>query len=276
MPELPEVETVRRSLLQVLPQKKITAVEVITPGILALGDAEAFAALAGTEILDIGRRGKYLLLHFAGGAACVVHLRMTGKLLYHGQPQVLQKHDHLRFGFADGSELVYNDTRRFGRFWLCADGDTSSVSGLAALAAEPIDDDFSAEYWRQQIANRKNARVKSVLLDQRVVAGLGNIYADEVLFRAAVHPERRIGSLTAAENERLAEAMHDILQDAISKRGTTFRDYVDGNNQRGSYQQQLQVFQKAGEKCPRCGTVIERIRVAGRSSCFCPECQKPE
>lgn len=276
MPELPEVETVRRSLLQVLPQKKIEAVEIITPGILALGDAAAFGALAGSEITDIGRRGKYLMLHFGGGRMCVVHLRMTGKLLYHGQAEPLQKHDHVRFGFADGSELVYNDTRRFGRFWLCPEGDISQVSGLATLGAEPLDDDFSVDYWQRQTARRRNARIKAVLLDQQVVAGLGNIYADEVLFRAGVHPERRTGSLTEEENVRLAAAMRDILQDAISKRGTTFRDYVDGNNQRGSYQEHLQVFQKAGQQCPRCGATIERIRVAGRSSCFCPQCQQPE
>lgn len=275
MPELPEVETVRRSLLRVLPHKKISSVDIITPSIIALGDAAAFAALAGAEIADIGRRGKYLLLNLADGRSCVVHLRMTGKLLYREHPAALQKHDHARFAFVDGSELVYNDTRRFGRFWLCADGDTSQVSGLSTLGAEPLDDDFSVEYWQQQTVRRKNARIKAVLLDQRVVAGLGNIYADEVLFRAGVHPERKVGSLTREENMRLAEAMRDILRDAIRMRGTTFRDYVDGNNQRGSYQELLQVFQKAGEKCPRCGAVIERIKVAGRSSCFCPECQKP-
>ncbi len=275
MPELPEVETVRRSLMQVLPHKKISSVDIITPSIIALGDAAAFAGLAGAEVADIGRRGKYLMLNLADGRSCVVHLRMTGKLLYREQPTALQKHDHARFAFADGSELVYNDTRRFGRFWLCADGDTSRVSGLSTLGAEPLDDDFSAEYWQQQTVRRKNARIKAVLLDQRVVAGLGNIYADEVLFRAGVHPERKVGSLTGEENIRLAEAMRDILQDAIRMRGTTFRDYVDGNNQRGSYQEHLQVFQKAGEKCPRCGAVIERIKVAGRSSCFCPECQQP-
>lgn len=276
MPELPEVETVRRSLLEVLPHRKIATVEIVTPQILALGDVVSFAMLSGCEISDIGRRGKYLMFNFTDGQVCVIHLRMTGKLLYHRTVGELQKHDHARFVFADGSELVYNDIRRFGRFWLCQDGDVSGVSGLATLGAEPLDKEFSVEYWQRQIAGRKKARIKSVLLDQQVVAGLGNIYADEVLFRAKVHPERMAGSLTAEENTRLTVAMRDILQEAIKNRGTTFRDYVDGNNQRGSYQEHLQVFQKAGEACPRCGTMIERIKVGGRSSCFCPECQKAE
>ncbi len=276
MPELPEVETVRRSLLEVLPHKKIATVEAVTPQILALGDVVSFAMLSGCEITDIDRRGKYLMLNFADGQVCVIHLRMTGKLLYHRSVSELQKHDHARFVFVDGSELVYNDIRRFGRFWLCQDGDVSGVSGLATLGAEPLDADFSVKYWQRQIAGRKKARIKSVLLDQQVVAGLGNIYADEVLFRAKVHPERTAGSLTAEENARLVVAMRDILQEAIKNRGTTFRDYVDGNNQRGSYQEHLQVFQKAGEACPRCGAIIERIKVGGRGSCFCPECQKAE
>lgn len=276
MPELPEVETVRRSLELLVPHKQIAAVEIFKPSLLALGDEAAFAALAGGEIADIGRRGKYLLFAMQPEPLCwVVHLRMTGKLLYHQQPQPLQKHDHARLTFADGSELVYNDMRGFGRFWLTPAGPEglAQVSGLNSLGLEPLDVDFSAAYWQEKIKRRPRAMVKAALLDQTVVAGLGNIYADEVLFQAQVHPERLLSSLTEAENQRLAQAMREILQASIEQRGTTFRDYVDGNNQKGGYQEFLQVFQKKGQPCPKCGAEIQRIKVAGRSSYFCPHCQ---
>ncbi len=273
MPELPEVETVRRSLQGLVLHKKITRVEIFKPALLALGDEAAFAGLAGLELAAVNRRGKYLLfsLDTPQPLFWVVHLRMTGKLLYHQQGEPLQKHDHARLQFADGSELVYNDTRAFGRFWLA--GDPAQVSGLNSLGLEPLDAGFSAEYWQEKIKRRPKCQVKAALLDQRMVAGLGNIYADEVLFQAGVHPERPLGSLTAEENQRLAVAMREILQASIEQRGTTFRDYVDGNNQKGGYQEFLRVFQKSGQPCPNCGQAIERIKVAGRSSYFCPHCQ---
>ncbi len=273
MPELPEVETVRRSLTDLVLHKEIKAVEIFKPAILALGDEAAYAGLVGCELAEIGRRGKYLLfkLNEPADLLWVVHLRMTGKLLYHQQPEPLQKHDHARLQFADGSELVYNDTRAFGRFWLTQDA--AQVSGLNSLGLEPIDAEFSAAYWQEKIKRRPKTQVKVALLDQTVVAGLGNIYADEVLFQAGVHPERPLGSLTDEENQRLAQAMREILQASIEQRGTTFRDYVDGNNQKGGYQEFLRVFQKLNQPCPNCGQQIQRIKVAGRSSYFCPHCQ---
>ena len=276
MPELPEVETVRRSLAELLPHKQIAKVEVFKPQIIALGAEADYAALAGREFIGFGRRGKYLIFTLSAGERLVVHLRMTGKLLYHNGTAPREKHDHLRFLFGDGTELVYNDTRAFGRFWLTDEAGLGDIGGLAGLGMEPLDDGFSAAYWRGRVQKRPRALVKAVLLDQHIVAGLGNIYADEVLFRAGVHPERRVAGLTAEEDEKLAAAMREILTAAIENRGTTFRDYVDGNNQKGGYQNLLRVFQKKGEPCPNCGTPIERIKVAGRSSYFCPKCQRAE
>jgi formamidopyrimidine-DNA glycosylase len=275
MPELPEVETVRRSLLELVPHKKIAAVEIFKPSSLELGDEGAFAELCGHEFADIGRRGKYLIFCLDDGRRMVVHLRMTGKLLYHTGEQLRQKHDHARFAFADGSELVFNDIRAFGRLWLTDEAGLANVSGLNSLGMEPIEDGFSAAYWQEKIRRRPKAMVKAVLLDQHVVAGLGNIYADEVLFRAGVHPERQIQTLTSEENERLAAAMREILLEAISKRGTTFRDYVDANNERGSFQDSLRVFQRKDSPCVNCGTKIQRTKVAGRTSYYCPNCQRP-
>lgn len=270
MPELPEVETVRRSLAALLPGKKIVGVQVAKPQLVELGNLQT---LAGQSFADFGRRGKYLIFTMTDGARLVVHLRMTGKLLYHPAAEAPQKHDHIRLAFADGAELVYNDIRAFGRWWLTDEAGLAGINGLATLALEPIDPDFGAAYWRGRLLRRPNLSVKAALLDQRVVAGLGNIYADEVLFRAGIHPERRVGSLTPDDDERLAAAMRDILTEAIANRGTTFRDYVDGNNQKGSYQNLLKVFQKKGEPCPVCGTPIERIVVTGRGTHFCPHCQ---
>lgn len=270
MPELPEVETVRRSLAELLPGKTISTVQVAKPQIVELGD---ISALCGQAFAEFGRRGKYLIFTMSDGGRLVVHLRMTGKLLYHAEVLPQEKHDHIRVGFADGSELVYNDIRAFGRIWLTDEAGLSQISGLATLAAEPIDPEFSAAYWRERVGKRTRLSVKAALLDQRIVAGLGNIYADEVLFRAAIHPERSVATLTAEEDERLAAAMREILTEAIAMRGTTFRDYVDGNNQKGGYQNLLKVFQKNGEPCPICGTPIERTRVSGRGTHFCPHCQ---
>ncbi len=273
MPELPEVETVRRSLSDKLTHKKIDKVEIFSDKLLAAGDIPAYAALAGQEFTALGRRGKYLILELDNAARLVIHLRMTGKLLYHAAAEPRQKHDHARFAFADGSELVYNDVRAFGRFWLTDEPGLAAIHGLATLGPEPLDADFSAAYLTERLRLHPKAKIKAVLLDQTVVAGLGNIYADEVLFAAGVHPERPAAGITEAEAARLAAAMREILTEAIANRGTTFHDYVDGDNRRGDYQAMLRVFQKQGEPCPNCGQPIERVRVAGRSSCFCPRCQ---
>lgn len=270
MPELPEVETVRRSLAELLPSKEIAAVQVLKPQLVALGD---MSELLGQQFAEFGRRGKYLIFTMTGGKRLVVHLRMTGKLLYHAESLPLQKHDHIRMAFTDGSELIYNDVRAFGRLWLVDEEGLGTLSGLATLALEPIDPAFSVAYWRSRAERHPKLPVKSALLDQTVVAGLGNIYADEVLFRAGVNPMRRVGELSQAEHERLVAAMQEILPEAIAMRGTTFRDYVDGNNQKGGYQQLLKVFQKGGKPCPNCGTPIAKTVVGGRSTHYCPVCQ---
>lgn len=271
MPELPEVETVAASLRRHIMGLPIESVEVYNPVVLEIGTEMDFENLKGEVISDVSRRGKYLILHLEKGRFVVVHLRMTGKMLFSKKSEPLAKHSHLRFNFSDGAELVFNDIRRFGRLWLV--DDLSGVSGLNKLALEPVQAEFSAEYWQNQIARKKKSMVKAALLDQHIVAGLGNIYADEVLFAAKVHPERMVSTLTEVENQGLAAAMTAILSDAITKGGTTFRDYVDADNNKGSYQNYLKVFQKSGEPCPNCGSTLEKTKVAGRSSIFCPRCQ---
>lgn len=279
MPELPEVETIRRSLLPILVGRKIKQVEIFNDVVIESGNPEAFVALAGAEVADINRRGKYLLFDIVQGGQLLVivaHMRMTGKLLFDSAVRPVAKHEHVRFLFDDGSQLAFEDMRRFGRLWLVKPEEIPNVSGLNTLALEPLDDGFTVEYLMEKLQRKQRSNAKGTLLDQHIVAGLGNIYVDEVLFAAGVHPERKVSTLTHDEICDLVAAMKRILSTAIENRGTTFRDYVDGNNEKGDMQNFLQVFQREGEPCPRCGAIIKRIKVVGRSSFFCPECQKAD
>ena len=255
MPELPEVETIRRSLLPILAGRKICKVEIYNDVVIESKNPDDFAALAGAEVTDINRRGKYLLFDIVQNGKpliMVAHMRMTGKLLFDSEERPIAKHEHVRFLFDDGSQLVFEDVRRFGRLWLVSPDELPNVSGLNTLALEPLDDGFTVEYFTENLKRKKKSNAKGTLLDQHVVAGLGNIYVDEVLFAAKVHPERKVATLTHEEICNLVEAMKRILSTAIENRGTTFRDYVDGNNEKGDMQNFLQVFQREGEKCPRC------------------------
>lgn len=277
MPELPEVETIRQSLLPVLLGQEIQQVFIYQPVVLASQNIEEFLALTGFIIVDIKRRGKYLIFYLQKGEerfCLVAHMRMTGKLLWHTQPQPLEKHSHVEFRFVAGGQLIFQDVRRFGRLWLVKPAELNCVSGLRDLALEPLDIAFTLEYWQEKLSRHPKAMIKAVLLDQHVVAGLGNIYADEVLFAAKVHPQRPAGTLTKGEQKDLWQAMQDVLQQAIALRGTSFRDYVDGNQEKGSYQDFLQCFMREGKPCPRCGALIQRMKVVGRSSYFCPHCQQ--
>lgn len=279
MPELPEVETLRRSLLPLVKGKCLRKVEICRPIVLAAGTVEDFIALAGAKITAIGRRGKYLLFSLEKDnerKIMVAHMRMTGKLIFHETEIPRAKHEHGRFYFTDESLLCFEDVRRFGRLWLVSPENLDTVSGLCTLAREPLDDAFTEDYLAEQLKHRQKSLVKGALLDQRVVAGLGNIYVDEVLYAAKVHPARRVGTLSEEEMTRLTAAMKSILREAIERRGTTFRDYVDANGDRGGMQGFLKVFQREGQPCVRCGALIQREKFVGRSSYFCPHCQKEE
>ena len=270
MPELPEVETVRRSLMPLIVGKKVEGIDILNETVVATGNLQDLCSL---RINDIDRRGKYLKIYFEQDLVLVIHLRMTGRLLWQDPPEPLAKHSHVVFHIEGGAQLVFADVRRFGRMWLVHRDKLDSVSGLCTLAPEPLEEAFSAEVLQANIYRHKKALIKAVLLDQTVVAGLGNIYVDEVLFAAHINPMRLAGTLSVSEVSILAGVMKAILTNAIEKRGTTFRDYVDGNNKHGSYQNFLKVFQKVGEKCPVCGTIIEKTKVGGRSTFFCPNCQ---
>ncbi|HCC32576.1 MAG TPA: formamidopyrimidine-DNA glycosylase [Clostridiales bacterium] len=286
MPELPEVETICRSLRPRLVGRSIVSVRVIRPFIANRSPEEFAREVAGRNIEDLSRHGKYLLLRLsrARGSApadLIFHLMMAGRLIHRPPgagplPEVVARHTHLALILDDQSELAWADLRHFGRVHLVVgDARDEAPRGLRNLGPEPLAGDFTPAVLAARLLSRR-APVKQVLLDQRVVAGIGNIYADETLHRAGIHPGRRACSLTSDEVVALHAAIGQTLSEAIACRGTTVRSYVDGAGLPGGFQDRLRVYGRAGEAClrPGCKAVVERLRKGGRSSHFCPRCQR--
>ena len=274
MPELPEVETIRRDLEPCIVGCAITAVR-ITPDAVPLIDgaspADFARRLKGRRIEALSRRGKYLILHLSGGLHLIVHLRMTGALLCRDGRAPADRYLRAVLALDDGTELRFADLRKLGRLRLAAD--PNEVVGR--LGPEPLDAAFTAAALRQAIGMRR-APIKAVLLDQRALAGLGNIYADEALFAARIHPLRRADTLSEAENRRLHRSIRRVLRNALDNRGASFRDYVDGGGREGRHQFHVKVFRRTGRPCYVCGAEIGRIKLGGRSTHFCPRCQPQE
>ncbi len=274
MPELPEVETVKRTLAEHIMGCIIEKVFINQETVIKTPAINDFRKeIVGKTFTGIDRRGKYLIFTLTPGYKMIVHLRMTGQLVYEEEKRALKKHTHVIFFLHNGKELRFTDQRRFGCIWLVPDEELGGISGLCSLGPEPLGEDFLFEEFQKQVIRRKT-RIKPMLLDQRFIAGIGNIYADEILYRSGIHPERRGESFTAEELVRLFKEIRHTLEEAVEHRGTTFSDYVDGHGEKGSYQNYLNVYQQTGKKCPRCGTLIERVKVGSRSAYHCPGCQK--
>jgi formamidopyrimidine-DNA glycosylase len=273
MPELPEVETVARGLREVLPGRRILSVRL---GKTDFIDDPALLEqdLPGNTIAHIRRLGKFLLLDLeprksaAQESSLLIHLGMTGKISVCPPDTPVPPHTHVFLTLDDGRELRYNDVRRFGRMALLANGAHERV--LGDLGLEPLE--ATEEEFRARMQSR-SAHIKALLLDQRVLRGIGNIYADESLWRAKIHPRKLGAKLTLDELRRLHRAVQSILREAIRLRGSSISDYVDLDGGRGRFQQRHRAYQHDGKKCFRCGAIIRRIVVAGRSSHFCPRCQ---
>ncbi|MBM4467168.1 MAG: bifunctional DNA-formamidopyrimidine glycosylase/DNA-(apurinic or apyrimidinic site) lyase [Chloroflexi bacterium] len=271
MPELPEVETIAQGLREPLVGRQFTGVHVGWADLIARPAVEELKRrLVGQRILDVQRRGKYLVFALSSGASLIVHLRMTGRLLIKNSGAELDKHDHLILVLDDGRELRFNEMRKLGRVYLVDDEDEI----VGDLGPEPLDDDFTAADFAALLSTRRGM-IKPLLLNQRFMAGVGNIYADEALFAARIHPERRADTLTAEEIERLYHAIRQVLRQGIENRGTTLTAYRDVEGREGVNQEYLQVSRRTDEPCLRCGTPIERTVVGGRGTYFCPKCQKP-
>lgn len=274
MPELPEVETIRRSLQDKIKGKTLVGVEVFLEKMVKGIDMDNLdAKLNGKKVTRLDRRGKYLIIHLSGGLAMVIHLRMTGQLLYCLPEEKALKHTHVVFHFNDKRELRFVDQRQFGKVQLVPIKELDTVSGLKTLGVEPLSDQFTREFIKKELRNRRT-KIKPLLLDQTIIAGIGNIYADEALFRAMIHPERVASALTPREASRLYLAIKEVLIEGIENRGTSIKDYIDGDGNQGSNQSNLRVYGREGEPCPKCGKTIERKAIGGRSSHFCPKCQK--
>lgn len=273
MPELPEVETVRRSLIDKIVGQRIRALRIGDfPGVLADDRVEdVLARIAGRAVTGVRRRAKYLIIDLDDDTAIVVHLRMTGRLsaVPHEEPPL--RFEHLAIEFANGLDLRFSDQRKFGRV-VHVDGD--DLDRLEQrLGREPLERGFSAA-WLAERLKRRTGKTKAVILDQGLIGGLGNIYADEALFRAGIHPERRANTLTPEEVRRLHRAIRSVLRAAVNGRGTTFSSFEDAEGNRGRYGSELLVYGHGGKSpCARCGALLERTVVGGRGTSFCPRCQ---
>lgn len=273
MPELPEVETVRRTLNQLVAGKTIADVVVSLPRLIKEPDdtMEFITLLRGQTIQEIGRRGKFLLFYL-DEFVLVSHLRMEGKYGLYDREDEVEKHTHVIFRFTDGSELRYKDVRTFGTMHLFSRGQEMAGPPLHKLGPEPLDAAFSAEVLRERLLHRRS-KIKPLLLNQEIVVGLGNIYVDEALFEAGIHPEKLPGELTEEQWQKLYQAIVDILQQSISLGGSSIKSYVNGQGEAGNFQHTLRAYGRTGEPCVRCGAPIERSVVGGRGTHTCPNCQ---
>jgi formamidopyrimidine-DNA glycosylase len=271
VPELPEVETIRHDLLSRVVGRTFSHIRVL-PGAERVvrwpSPAEFCRALSGRRIEDVSRRGKYLLLHLSDGRCLIIHLRMTGAVLHRSKHAPDDPYLRIWFSLDDSSELRYTDLRKLGSMWLVEEPEPI-VGKLGPDALEGLT-------WRtlRSLTEGRSATIKAVLMDQKALAGLGNVYSEEALFLAGIHPRRSAKSLAADDLGRLHKAIREVLLEAMGHRGTSFRDYVNAEGREGQHQWHVKVYRRTGEPCYNCGTPIERIKVSGRSTHFCPRCQR--
>ena len=283
MPELPEVETIRRGLQRKIKNKQIKEIVVNVDKILKkpyLG--EFITKLKGKKVKKVDRRGKYIIINLDSKEKLIIHLGMTGLLIYPynenskeiEEGEIKAKHNHLIFTFTDDTQLVFNDVRRFGKIFLVSNLD--EVESITKLGVEPLDNYFTEEVFIQILSKKKKSKIKPFLMDQKFITGLGNIYANEVLYRSNIHPLRLIFSLNKEEIKSLHQQIKLVLSEAIELRGSTVADeaYRDSDGKKGEFIKKLQVYDRKGEPCIKCGSPIEVIRINGRSSFICPQCQK--
>jgi formamidopyrimidine-DNA glycosylase len=273
MPELPEVETVRTGLEPKLVGRRFEHVEILDSRLTRPVDpAEVAAELTGERVAAVGRRGKYLIFRFESGLVLLIHLRMTGTFAHSRNGALSASHVRAVVRLDDGSDVTYRDVRRFGT-WLVLAADELEPYLAGRLGLEPLEGAFSAAKLAERLSGRR-APVKAALLDQKTLAGVGNIYADEALWRARIDPRRPAGGLDSPETRALHRGIRRSLEAGIARQGATLRDYRTPDGAAGGMQHEFKVYGRGGEPCPRCGTPIEKTRVGGRGTWFCPGCQR--
>jgi len=287
MPELPEVETVRIGLARLLPGLEIKAVDFDWPKGFPNAPADVEQFVVGAKVVLVARRAKVLLIELSSKYSLVTHLKMTGQLVFSGTErfgaghpndsligELPDKSTRVTLSFSDGSKLFFNDQRKFGWMRLIPTVEVMNLDFFKKVGPEPLSSDFTWQVFRGRCLRRKNSNIKSVLLDQTVLAGVGNIYADEALWGAKIHPTKLVRDLSNEQFKPLYEELVAVLTLSIEKGGSTDRNYVNAEGKKGSYMSFARVFRREGQACPRCGNTLEKIRVAGRGTHVCPHCQK--
>lgn len=288
MPELPEVETVRRGLAELLPGRVFAAVRHDTDKSFPNTVADVNAFLIGASVSAVKRRAKVLLIELSSNYSLVIHLKMTGQLVFvssetrfgAGHPsdslvgRLPDRSTRVELAFADGSTLFFNDQRKFGWVRLLPTAEVPNIDFMKKVGPEPLEASFTAEVFTERLLRRKNTSIKAALLDQTVVAGVGNIYADESLWGAKIHPATRVADVSSQQLSRLFTELQYVLNLSIQKGGSSNHTYVDAEGKKGSYMSFARVFRREGQPCPRCGATIEKLRVAGRGTHICPREQK--
>ncbi|MFZ1250325.1 MAG: bifunctional DNA-formamidopyrimidine glycosylase/DNA-(apurinic or apyrimidinic site) lyase [Candidatus Microsaccharimonas sp.] len=287
MPELPEVETVRRGLTDLIIGKQIVSESHDTEKGFPNAKADVSEFLIGATVTDIRRRAKVLIIDLSSDYSLLIHLKMTGQIVYVGETrfgaghpndslvqQLPDKSTRVTLDFSDGSKLFFNDQRKFGWMRLMPTVEIPNIDFMKKVGPEPLADTFTSKEFTDRFTRRAKTNIKAALLDQSVVAGIGNIYADESLWGAKIHPQRLVGSVTPKEFDTLFHEMREVMNLAVEKGGSSNHTYVNAEGKKGSYMDFARVFRREGLTCPRCGTTIEKMRVAGRGTHICPYCQQ--
>jgi formamidopyrimidine-DNA glycosylase len=287
MPELPEVETIKIGLAQLLPGKVVKDVWHDWPKSFPNSPADVVRFLIGAEIKHVRRRAKVLIIELSNEYSLVIHLRMTGQLVFRGEKdfgaghpddsligELPDKSTRVMIDFTDNSKLFFNDQRKFGWMRLLPSSEVPEIDFMKTVGPEPLESDFTVDKFIERLNLRKNSPVKAVLLDQKILAGVGNIYADESLWMAKIHPLTPVSKIPKTELIGLHSGLIEVLKLSIAKGGSTDRNYVDSEGKKGSYLSFANVFRRTGQPCPRCGTEIIKIRAAGRGTHLCPMEQK--
>lgn len=278
MPELPEVETIRSQLQKLIVGKKIIRVEVSLPRMVKLSLDKFRKIVAGSKVKSIKRRAKILIFELSNGWSMLVHLKLSGRLIFRKKGEALKDEDtkwnHLIYYFSDGSRLFHNDLRQFGYVKLVKTNELAEFFKKEKIGPEPLEKDFTLDDFSMISRRKPKAKIKQFLMDQQNIAGIGNLYSDEILFFAGVHPLRKISDLNNEEIKKIFQGIKKILPEAVKFQGSSVDLYLNALGKEGKYVPRLKVYGREGEKCKKCNQIIKRLKIGGRSAHFCPHCQK--
>lgn len=270
MPELPEVETIKNQLIAKVKEKRISKLEILDPKVIDIDVSSFEKKVEGAVIIDIKRRAKLLVIELSNNQVILIHLKLTGQLIFESKDK---KFDRAVFHFTDGTKLAFKDFRRLGFIKLIETNKLDGYLKQGKYGPEPLEKEFTLGVFKNLLKEKPKAKIKPLLMDQSFIAGIGNIYSDEALFFAKIHPLRKVATLTQKEIGNLYKGIREIIKKAISKKGSSIDSYVDIEGREGGFVPFLKVYRREGEKCYQCGGKVERIKIGGRSSYFCPKCQ---